>query len=127
VIVRQDWGTGTAEELDIIRTYSTIREFQPYDLVEELTSRDLYRERDLLTFASEWRPTIEEYLEARHTQASFSRDLMGAAASADFDRRLSDLLRELVAAGRVPRRDGRLELRTRAIVSWGRPQPIAAT
>jgi SAM-dependent methyltransferase len=121
-LVGRGWGTGAAEETAILSRYSTNHDYQPYDLVQELEARGLYRQHDHLSFASSWTPTIEEYLEARHTQASLARELMGATAAADFDREVSDLLRELLAAGRLRQRDGRLQLRVVSILSWGRPQ-----
>jgi SAM-dependent methyltransferase len=125
-IVHRTWGTGAPDEMELIRRYSTLGTFQPYDLGRELVSRGLFRGQGHLKFAGQWRPTIEEYVESRHSQAGLSRDRMGADRAAEFDAELADLLRRLVAAGGVPSREGRLDLGVVAEVGWGRPQPLPA-
>ncbi|TMC12171.1 MAG: class I SAM-dependent methyltransferase [Chloroflexi bacterium] len=124
-IVHRDWGTGTEEESELIPRYSTLQDYQPYDLGRELVTRGLFTGAGHLRFAGTWHPTIEEYVEARHSQAGFARDRMGPARAADFDAELTTLLQHLVTAGRVRTRpdDGgdRLVLRVVAQVGWGRP------
>jgi len=126
-IVQRTWGTGTEEERDIFRRYSTIRDYQPYDLVPELVSRNLFKPQNHLWMTATWRPTIEEYVESRHAQAGFSREAMPAADEEGFDRDLTALLTRLLTEGRVPpATGGRLRLEVTAVVAWGRPLPAAS-
>jgi hypothetical protein len=120
-IVQRGWSTRAPEETELTRRYSMIQDYQPYDLGRELVTRGLFRGQDHLRFASTWRPTIEEYVESRHAQASCAREPMGADRAAEFDRDLTALLHRLVTEGRVRTREGRLELGTVAEVGWGRP------
>jgi SAM-dependent methyltransferase len=122
-IVHRSWGTGTPEETDVLRRYSAIRDFQPYDLVPELQSRDLFRIRDHLTLAEPWRPTVEEFVESRHAQAGCARAAMGAERAAEFDRELAELLRRMVAEGRLRANGQQLDLQVLTSVAWGRPLP----
>jgi SAM-dependent methyltransferase len=125
-IVHRGWDTGADEEKDIIRRYSTIQDYQPRDF-GDLVSRGLYRPGGRLSFAGAWRPTIEEYVESRHAQAGFTRERMGAERAAEFDRELADLLRRLLAEGRMAARGDRLDLRFVSEVGWGRPLPGPGT
>jgi SAM-dependent methyltransferase len=125
-IVQRSWSTGAPEETDLLRRYSVIQDYQPYDLGRELVTRGLFRVQDHLRFAGTWRPTIEEYVESRHAQAGCAREPMGADRAAEFDRELTALLDTLVTNGHLRTRDGRLELRFTAEVGWGRPLPGGA-
>lgn len=120
-LVHRTWGTGAPEETDILKRHSVIRDYQPYDVGRELVSRGLFRAGGHVRFAGAWRPTIEQYVESRHAQAGFPRERMGAAAAAEFDRELSDLLDRLVAEGRLRTRGDQLEVGMVAEVVWGRP------
>jgi SAM-dependent methyltransferase len=122
-IVHRNWGTGAPEETELLRTYSTIRDFEPHDLGRELVSRGLLDARGYLRFAGAWRPTIEEYVQSRHSQAGFARERMGADRTAEFDHELTTLLRRLVTEGRLRTTGGgaRLDLQVVAEVGWGRP------
>jgi SAM-dependent methyltransferase len=122
-IVGREWGTGAPEERDLIRKHSTYRDYQPISLGAELVARGLFAPEDRLRCATTWRPTIEEYVESRHAQASFSRAMMDTAAAEAFDEELGALLRGLVASGRVRGRDDKLELQVVAEVGWGKPLP----
>jgi len=120
-LVHRDWSTGAPEEPEIFRRHSTIQEYRPISLGQELVSRGLFRGRGQVRIASTWRPTIEEYVESRHAQASFSREQMGADRAAAFDGELTDLLQRLVAERRLRMRDARLEVRAVVEVGWGQP------
>jgi SAM-dependent methyltransferase len=122
-IVQRDWGSAASEEVDIIRRYSANTEYEPYDLVAELESRDLFRTRNHLTLAEPWRPTVEAYVESRHAQASLARVVLGADRAADFDRELSELLRRLAAERRLYANGAQLDLQVLTTVTWGKPLP----
>lgn len=120
-IVHRNWGTGTPEETDIIRRHSIVRDYRPYNLGQELESRGLFRGQDQVLFTGPWQPAVEEYVESRHTQASFPRSAMGDDQAAEFDRELTELLQRLVAEGRLRTRGARLDLQVLVEVGWGRP------
>lgn len=122
-IVQRTWGTDAPQERELIGRHSTNQAWQPYDLVPELATRGLFRVVNHLRMAATWHPTIEEYVESRHAQASLSRARMGADPAAAFDRDLADLLQRLVSEGRVRTVGNRLHLQVVATVAWGRPQP----
>jgi SAM-dependent methyltransferase len=120
-IVHRGWGMGEPEEMELIRAFSSIRDYQPFDLGPELVSRGLFQPGGHIRFAGAWRPTIEEYVESRHAQSGCAREPMGAERAAEFDRQLTDLLRRLVGEGRIGMRETRLDLEVMAEVGWGRP------
>jgi SAM-dependent methyltransferase len=125
-IVQRTWGSGAQEERELVARHSTNREWQPYDLVPELTSRGLFRVVNYLFMAGSWQPTIQEYVESRHAQAGFSRARMGAAGSAAFDQELTELLERLVNERRLRVLGDRLHLQVVAAAAWGRPLPMPA-
>jgi SAM-dependent methyltransferase len=107
----------------IIERYSPVRDFRPYDLVAELVGRGLFEVQGRRRFGPEpWQPTLDEYLECRHSQRGLSRTHMGAAAVAGFDAEVRQALEELCRTGALPRREGRLELAIEARVTWGTPR-----
>lgn len=106
------WSAGLAE---LIPRYSTNQEYQPYDIVEELTRRRLFTEvgRRVTAFVPFEQP-IDDYVESFHTRHGFSRERMTCAAAADFD----SALRRLVARHAS---DGVVRGQVRASVVWGFP------
>jgi SAM-dependent methyltransferase len=120
-IVGRRWGTGTPEEMDLIRAYSVIQDYRPYDLGPELVSRGLFRPGAHLRFGGAWQPTIEEYVESRHVQAGLAREAMGAERAAEFDHDMTNLLQRLTTEARLRARDGRLDLQVVGEVGWGLP------
>ncbi len=113
-LIKRTWGTGTSDELEIIKHHSTNQEFQPTAILDELRSRNLFEPLGDEEFEIPWKPTLDEYIEARHSQASFSRDQMGPDATAAFDRDVETLLAELFPSGVY-------EMTTRFSLIWGRP------
>jgi SAM-dependent methyltransferase len=106
----------------IIERYSPVRDYRPYNLISELVRRDLVEVHGQRRFGPEpWRPTIDEYLECRHSQRGLSRTHMGAAAVAAFDAEVRQGLEDLSRSGAVVEYEGRLELSLEAQVTWGRP------
>lgn len=101
--------------LPIIQHYSTNRDFQPYDIVAELTSRELFHE-----LGREQTPSlvmdqsIADYIESIHSRNGFSRGRMTPAIAAEFDSAAADLL--------TPFADhGKLTLPITGEVIWGLP------
>ncbi len=86
----------------LIAEYSTIQNFQPFDLIEELVRRRLFeRAGGHETPPVTARQSIEEYIESFHSRASLTRENMPPAASAAFDRRLRDLIQPSSCEGTV--------------------------
>lgn len=84
------WSDGL---LALIRRFSTLRDYQPLNLIDELARRGLF------TKAGEWRSepvaneqSIDDYIESMHSRSSFSRERMPAADLAAFDAELRALL-----------------------------------
>jgi SAM-dependent methyltransferase len=123
VILHRGWTTGAPEETDLIKRYSANQDYRPIDLVHELESRNLFRTRHRLPVAEVWRPTIDEFVSARHATAGCARHLLGPDRTAAFDRALTDLLARLVEERRLRAYDGRLDLQVWALVTWGNPLP----
>jgi SAM-dependent methyltransferase len=101
--------------LDLIRRYSTNRDYRPVNLIDELSRRSLF------TKAGEWRSepetytqSIDDYIESMHSRSSFSRERMPAADLAAFDSALRALLARHAS-------DGRIALRLAASAVWGVP------
>jgi len=66
--------------------YSTIRDWHPYNVVQELESRGLFRrvgkwESEPILFAQ----SVAEYIEALHSMSGFARERMDSAAISAFD------------------------------------------
>lgn len=70
----------------LIAMFSTNRDFQPYDLVEELVGRSCYSVSGRRVFGPEpFTQTIDDYLTSIHSRNGFSRDRMDPAAACEFD------------------------------------------
>jgi hypothetical protein len=123
-IVERDWERVLelrARFLPLVQRYTTNKDFQPYDLIEELETRGLFRREGAHTTAPvAWQPTIEGYVEMRHSQNGLSRERMGEGAAA-FDREMRAILEDLVEDGTIERRGDRLQLSVTATVVWGKP------
>lgn len=101
--------------LALIVRYSTNREFQPYDLIDELTSRRLLTvEGQALTDAEPFQQRVADYVESIHSRNGFSRDRMTPADAAAFDAAASALITPHATGGVV-------SLRIRAELRWGHP------
>jgi len=116
-IVGRVWGL--PEERELLGRYGTNRRFRPLNLIEELQSRGLFERRGRQGFEEAWNPTIDEYLGARRSQASYPRDASQAEAC---DRETRALLERLVREGRIQASGERLALSVTGGVAWGAPQ-----
>jgi hypothetical protein len=103
------------ELLKLIIQYSTNRDFQPYNLIEELTSRGLYQVEDQTqTEAETFTQSIADYIESVHSRNGFSRDRMAPEAAVAFD-----AAARAIIAPHAP--DDTIMLRIRARLVWGQP------
>jgi SAM-dependent methyltransferase len=84
------WGEAFNE---LIPHYSTNREFRPYNLIDELTSRQLFQPAGRIeTKCMRFTQTIDEHVESMHARNGFSRDRMTPANAAEFDARFKALV-----------------------------------
>jgi SAM-dependent methyltransferase len=98
-----------------IGRFSTNRAYRPYDLIEELESRGLFRRQGRLrTAPTAFARTVADYVESLHARNGLSRDRMTVAAASAFDREVAALVRPQAV-------DGVLALRVAAEVTWGLP------
>lgn len=127
-IAGRSWDTDpefVQREVPIIERYSPVKDYRPYDLVDELRQRGLFDVAAEQRFGPDpWRPTIDEYLECRHSQRGLSRTHMGEAAVAAFDAEIREALADLCRTGVLAQHDGRLELAVISRLTWGRPRPF---
>jgi len=126
-IAGRSWDTNpafTEREVPIIERYSPVKDYRAYDMVEGLRQRGLFDVAGVQRFGPfAWRPTLDEYLECRHSQRGLSRSHMGEAAVAAFDAEVRETVEDLCATGALVQHDGRLELKLVGHVTWGRPRP----
>ncbi len=70
----------------LIATFSTNRDFQRYDLVDELIARRCYSVRGRRIFGPEaFAQSIDDYITSIHSRNGFSRDRMNPDAAFEFD------------------------------------------
>ncbi len=99
----------------IINRYSTNREFERYDLIEELELRGLYsRLGERRTAPVRFIQSIESYVESFHARNGFSRERMLPEDAAAFDAAVTELVS-------IHCPDGLVELQITGNVVWGVP------
>lgn len=104
----------TAEVGRLIGQYSTNREYESYDLLAELTRRNLFvPEQRVQTQPIPFVQSLEDYIESFHSRNGLSRERMGASATV-FDEQLQTMITQY-QAGPL------LEFELVADVVWGRP------
>lgn len=97
--------------------YSTNRDFQPFDLIEELTLRNLFvLEGRLQTTPVRWSQPLADYLESFHSRNGFSRERMGESAR-EFDEQLAALVSPYSE-------NGLLHFTLTAQIAWGLPEML---
>lgn len=98
----------------LIRRYSTVPNWQYFDLVAGLEERGLFRRAGARTTTPvAFEQSIEEYVESFHGRASLPRERLGPANAAAFD----EAVRGLVG----PVCGGMVELQIVTNVVWGKP------
>src|SRR5919202_4988484 len=98
----------------LIRRFSTMQNYQPFDLIDELEKRDLFQRmgaRETVPITST--QSIDDYIASFHSRSSLSLDYMPAADAAAFDRQLRDLVSPWS-------KEGMLELQTVGSIVWGK-------
>ena len=118
-IVGRVWGTGSPGERDLWRRFSTNSRYRPLNVIEELVSRGLFQRRGEKGFTDAWTPTIDEYLGACRSRASYPTN---EGCSEAFDEEMRALLERLLRSGRLSATGGWLALTVTAGVVWGAPK-----
>ena len=114
-------------EDDIIPAHSLNRDYVHWDPVAALEEAGLFeRLGQECTGPVPWTPTVEEYIERRHSQNGFSRDRMSRRQAAEFDAAVRARVAEQVKEGSVRMEEGRLQGEVAGSVIWGRPVPHCA-
>ena len=116
--IERSWGD-PAEVMgrltDIFVRYSVVHDYEPFDLIEELEIRGLFHKLgEQLTKPIPWSPTMDEYIESRHSQRGFPRNLMGEERASAFAAELRETMSEFL-------NEGRLQLETQTRIVWGEP------
>ena len=123
-IVGRDWEGPPpvgARIRPVLMRHSAVR-WQEVNLLSELQDRELFTLVSARRFGPElWQPTVEQYLECRHSQRSFARSAMGETAARAFDAELRQVLTELCSGGEIRCVSDRLELAVGTTLAWGRP------
>jgi ubiquinone/menaquinone biosynthesis C-methylase UbiE len=104
-----------AEAQRLVAEHSTNQDYRPYDLIAELTRRNLFREagRRACEQAS-FSQSVDAYVESFHSRNGFSRERMSTESAAAFDAAMRKLVLDHAPSGIV----------TAAVattVVWGRP------
>ena len=102
----------------IIQRYSTNRDYQPYDTVDELERRGLFQKLgDERTAPAAFTQSLESYVESFHSRNGLSRDRLTAEASVTFD----DEVRRLVSSHCD---SDAVTLQIGGRVVWGKPHGL---
>ncbi|MDQ3442610.1 MAG: class I SAM-dependent methyltransferase [Chloroflexota bacterium] len=99
----------------LIVTYSTVRNYEAFDLIAELEERRLFEVRGRhKTAPVHFRQPVAKYIESFHSRSSLSRENMPPGAVDAFDRDLGALVGPWTD-------DGKVLLQTMADMVWGEP------
>jgi SAM-dependent methyltransferase len=102
----------------LIPVYSTNRDFKPYDLLEELTTRQLFHlEARVTTTPVPFSQPVDRYIDSWHSRNGFSRNRMPALSAAEFDERVREVVMPYADAG-VLRYEVQVEM------AWGVPTAV---
>jgi SAM-dependent methyltransferase len=106
------WQDGIGE---ICARYSTNRDYQPHNLLVELSQRHLFEPLGRRTTAPvPFVQSVADYVESFHARNGLSRDRMAPEAAAAFDRAVTELVAPYAT-------DGMLAFELTGSVVWGRP------
>lgn len=100
----------------LIREFSSIPNFEPYNLSDELQKRGLFQKSGKKkTSPVVVSRSVEDYVASFHSASSLSRDHMSAEAVAAFDAQLKDLVQPWLTNNQVA-------LQVYAEIVWGKPK-----
>ena len=106
------WEDGLSQ---LIRRYSTMQNYQPFDLIEELEKRHLFQKSgEHMTAPVTSTISIEHYIASFHSRSSLSLEHMHPADAAAFDAGVRELVEPLSD-------EGHIQLQCIGSIVWGRP------
>jgi SAM-dependent methyltransferase len=121
-VIERTANVGLRED-DIIPRYSLNQEYVAWDPVNALQEAGLFDPRGHEVIGPiSWTPTINEYIEWRHSQNGFSRERMRPERIAEFHAAVRARIAQQLDEGSVTMQDGRLQGRAFNTVIWGRPR-----
>lgn len=107
--------TWSEDLLEILRRYSTNPHFEPFDMIEALEKQQLFQKTgELCTLPMPFEQSVENQVEAFHSQSSLSRDHMTPENAAAFDAEMRDLLISHA-------QDGKITIQVYGHIVWGKP------
>jgi SAM-dependent methyltransferase len=102
----------------LIPRYSTNRDFQPYDLLDELAQRQLFHpEGRATTTPVLFGQSVDDYIESWHSRNGFSRERMNVSSALEFDTRVREIVMPYV-------QEGLLRYAVQVELAWGVPSII---
>ena len=102
----------------LIPRYSTNRDFQPYDLLDELARRQLFQpEGRATTTPVRFSQSVEAYRESWHSRNGFSRERMSTSRALEFDARVQEVVKPYAQGGILP-------YEVQVDVAWGVPRLV---
>ncbi len=105
-----------AELREILSHYSTNQAYEPYDLVEELTSRSLFKQQgEQETEPVVHRQSIAAFVESFFSTNGFSRERMGPEQAEAFETAVTHLVQSYLA-------EETFEFQVSGHVVWGKPK-----
>ncbi|MFO7683522.1 MAG: methyltransferase domain-containing protein [Chloroflexota bacterium] len=109
------WGAQLGK---LIAQYSTNREYEPYDLVEELISRGLFsKQGERETAPVHFRQTVTAYVESFFSRNGFSRERMGVERVQAFETAVTNLVQSYLS-------EETFEIQVSGHVVWGQPKGV---
>lgn len=121
-IVERSFDVGV-EDGEIIGLFSTNQDYEPWDCVKAVVDAGLFEPVGTEAVGTiDWCPTVDAFLNCRHSQNGLSRDRMGADASDAYDREVRALVERQVAAGTLRLDGNRLVGTSTCTVVWGKPK-----
>lgn len=108
----------SGELLKLIQQFTTNKDYQPYNVVDEIEKRGLFekvgeKQTEMIDFSQ----TIDSYVESIHSRNGFSRNRMSAQQAARFDTKARKLLSSFAT-------EGKLNLKIIGTVTWGIPKKL---
>jgi trans-aconitate methyltransferase len=103
---------------ELVQRYSTNKEFQAYDLVEELEKRGLFeRIGEKRTQPMPFVESVDDYIESYHSRNGFSKDWMPVGDARAFDAEAKQRLMAIYP-------NGTISFEVAGTIAWGIPKIV---
>lgn len=103
---------------EIISQYATNKDYQPYNLIEELEMRGLFQKvGEKVTTSVPFVQFVDDYIESFHSKNGFSRERMNPEAAHAFDQEAKKILLKSYS-------DSVMSLQVVGHIVWGIPKSI---